>query len=180
MHEDAGGHKSVSCHQHGSTVDKSPAVSHTQPVTNTQALPESFIHVCVFIRINLSPCNAFRRSVLAGRLFYLQIRNWKMKHNSVSCFFCVYVVSVCLTLSVCKCVFARLCPVPLSFFSHMGLGLFHQMKKRWLTWDVYCSCIRKMAVFPLYTPTTHMQNYAYILVFYVIAVTIIQQCATVY
>lgn len=67
MHEDTGGHESVSCHQDGSTVDKSPAVSHTQPVTNTHTLPESLIRLCVFIRKKLSQCNAFRRSVLAGR-----------------------------------------------------------------------------------------------------------------
>lgn len=151
MHEDAGGHESVSCHQDGSTADKSPAVSHTQPVTNTQA--DSFIHSCVFIRINLSPCNAFRCSILAGRLFYLQIPNtekWNIIQSPAFFFVCCECV---FALSVCKCVFARLCPVPLPFSSHMGSGLFHQMK-----WGDSLE-IRRMAVSPLCTPTTHMQKY---------------------
>lgn len=152
MHEDAGGHESLSCHQDGSTADKSPAVSHTQPVTNTQ---DSFIRWCVFIRINLSPCNAFRRSVLAGRLFYLQIPNtekWNIIQSPAFCF-CVLWVCVWLCLCVSVCVCARLCPVSLPFSSHMGSGLFHQMK-----WGDSLE-IRKMAVFPLRTPTTHMQKY---------------------
>lgn len=47
MHEDAGGHKSVSRHQHGSTVDKSPAVSHTQPVT-THKHSQSLLYMRVY------------------------------------------------------------------------------------------------------------------------------------
>lgn len=139
MHEDTGGHESVPCHQDGSTVDKSPAVSHTQPVTNTHTLPESLICLCVFIRINLSPCNAFRCSVLAGRWFYLQIPNTE-KWNIIQSpdFFFLYVESVCLTSSVCKCVFVRLCPVPLPFPTH-GLRFISSVKKRWLTRDVAVS-----------------------------------------
>lgn len=135
MHEDAGGHGSVSCHQDGSTLDKSLAVSHTQPVTNTQALPESFIRLCVFIRINLSPCNAFRHSVSVGRLFYLQnpdTEKWNIIQSPAFFFVCCECVCLTLCVSVCFYVFVLfpfLCP-------HTSSGLFHQVKKRWLTRDV--------------------------------------------
>lgn len=165
MHEDAGGHESLSCHQDGSTADKSPAVSHTQPVTNTQ---DSFIRWCVFIRINLSPCNAFRRSVLAGRLFYLQIPNtekWNIIQSPAFCF-CVLWVCVWLCLCVSVCVCTSLSRFSSFFFTH-GLGFISSNEVRWLTGD------QENGSFPApHSHGTHAEIHN-ILVFYVIAVTVI-------
>lgn len=61
--------------------------------------------VCIFRRINLAACNAFRRSLLAARLFYLQIPNTKKWNIIQSPAFCFVCCAVRLTLLVCKCVF---------------------------------------------------------------------------
>ncbi len=80
MHEDTGGVYSryiTSCQSH--------------TTCHTHTLPESLIRLCVFIRINLSQCNAFRRSVLAGRWFYLQIQNtekWNIIQSTAFFFVC--------------------------------------------------------------------------------------------
>ncbi len=65
--------------------------SHTTCHTHTHTHSQSLIRLCVFIRINLSQCNAFRRSVLAGRWFYLQIQNtekWNIIQSTAFFFVC--------------------------------------------------------------------------------------------
>lgn len=135
--------------------------------------------VCIFRRINLAACNAFRRSLLAARLFYLQIPNTEKGNIIQSPAFCFVCCTVRLTLLVCKCVFDSV-SVCLTLSASVRLCFFVRSLTHGLRFisskEEEVACSPHSSIFLLCCPscTIHIQKYT---IFFVIEVTIMQECA---